>query len=69
VESGWTACSLCSNRIASVGGPFRSLRDRVPVGRSVPKTRSSGLTEFDAMAAELRPLIDKVHCEENGFAR
>jgi nucleotidyltransferase/DNA polymerase involved in DNA repair len=29
---------------------------------------SSDLTEFDAMAAELQPLIDKVcrHCEEKG---
>ena len=45
---------------------IRANRIRKSVGAE--NTFSSDLTEFDAMAAELQPLIDKVwrHCEENG---
>jgi DNA polymerase IV len=44
----------------------RANRIRKSVGAE--NTFSSDLTEFDAMAAELQPLIDKVwrHCEEKG---
>jgi DNA polymerase-4 len=44
----------------------RANRIRKSVGAE--NTFSSDLTEFDAMAAELQPLIDKVwrHCEDNG---
>jgi DNA polymerase-4 len=44
----------------------RANRIRKSVGAE--NTFSSDLTEFDAMAAELQPLIDKVwrHCEDKG---
>jgi DNA polymerase-4 len=46
--------------------PVRANRIRKSVGAE--NTFSSDLTEFDAMAAELQPLINKVwrHCEGNG---
>jgi DNA polymerase-4 len=46
--------------------PVRANRVRKSVGAE--NTFSSDLTEFDAMVAELRPLIDKVwrHCEGTG---
>lgn len=46
--------------------PVRANRIRKSVGAE--NTFSADLTTFDAMAAELRPLIDKVwrHCESNG---
>ena len=39
-----------------------------PAGIGAENTFSADLTTFDAMAAELRPLIDKVwrHCESTG---
>src|ERR1700704_5539197 len=41
---------------------------RIPKSVGAENTFSSDLTEFEAMAAELQPLIDKVwrHCEEKG---
>lgn len=46
--------------------PVRANRIRKSVGAE--NTFSSDLTEFEAMVAELRPLIDKVwrHCEDKG---
>jgi DNA polymerase IV len=46
--------------------PVRANRIRKSVGAE--NTFSSDLTEFDAMAAELQPLVDKVwqHCEGTG---
>jgi DNA polymerase-4 len=46
--------------------PVRANRIRKSVGAE--NTFSADLTTFDAMAAELRPLIDKVwrHCESTG---
>jgi DNA polymerase-4 len=46
--------------------PVRANRIRKSVGAE--NTFSSDLTEFDAMAAELRPLVDKIwrHCEGTG---
>jgi DNA polymerase-4 len=46
--------------------PVRANRIRKSVGAE--NTFSSDLTEFDAMVAELEPLIDKVwrHCESTG---
>jgi DNA polymerase IV len=46
--------------------PVRANRIRKSVGAE--NTFSSDLTEFDAMAAELQPLIDKIwrHCESTG---
>jgi DNA polymerase IV len=42
--------------------------NRVPKSVGAENTFSSDLTDFDAMVAELQPLIDKVwrHCGENG---
>src|ERR1700684_1560564 len=47
----------------------RANRIRKSVGAE--NTFSSDLTEFDAMAVELQPLIDKVwrHCEDKGVSR
>jgi DNA polymerase-4 len=41
--------------------------DRIRKSLGAENTFSSDLTEFDAMLAELQPLIDKVwrHCEDN----
>ena len=50
-----------------MSGPVRADRIRKSVGAE--NTFSSDLTEFDAMVAELEPLIDKVwrHCDEKGL--
>jgi DNA polymerase-4 len=53
----------------SRGVDHREVRaNRVRKSIGAESTFSSDLTEFDAMVAELRPLIDKVwrHCEDNG---
>ena len=44
--------------------------DRIRKSVGAENTFSSDLTEFDAMVAELQPLIDKVwrHCEDKGSA-
>jgi DNA polymerase IV len=50
-------------------GYNREIRaDRVRKSVGAENTFSTDLTEFDAMVAELRPLVDKVwrHCEDEG---